>query len=98
VSVVSQRSHDLSIARDLAIKNRKPLPGLDRSSGPGGVPDIEVKRRVAALVLAYSRGWSADRVAEHFGWPLEDVTRWIELGKFRQMRRGKDQDQEEVGS
>lgn len=64
---------------------KKLIQKLDRRSGPGGFVDIQVKRRVAAVVLAYSRGWSADQVAQYFGWPPEDVERWIEMGKFHQV-------------
>lgn len=63
---------------------KKIIEKLDRKSGPGTVADLEVKRRIAAIVLAYSRGWSADRIARYFGWPPEDVERWIEMGKFHQ--------------
>jgi len=51
-----------------------------------------VKRRIAAIVLAYSRGWSAERVARYFGWELEDVERWIEIGKFRRASRETNQE------
>jgi hypothetical protein len=75
---------------------KKLIEKIDHKSGAGAVADIEVKRRVAAIVLAYSRCWSAERVARYFGWELEDVTRWIEIGKFRRANRGKNQ--EEAGS
>lgn len=70
-------------------RNRFPLKSiikkLDRKSGPGDVADREVKRKIAALVLSYSRGWSADRVASYFNWPAEEVAAWLEAGKFRQV-------------
>jgi DNA-directed RNA polymerase specialized sigma24 family protein len=62
---------------------KKIIERLDRKRGSGAVVDLEVKRRIAAIVLAYSRGWSAERVARYFGWPTEEVERWIETGKFR---------------
>jgi hypothetical protein len=72
---------------------KKIIEKLDRKRGPGAVVDIEIKRRIAAIVLAYSRGWSADRVARYFGWPPDDVERWIETGKFRQAsNRGKNEE------
>jgi hypothetical protein len=81
-------------------KNRIPLntiiKKLDRKSGPGPFIDLEVKRRIAAIVLAYSRGWSSARVADYFEWPREDVARWLETGKFHHANRGKNR--QEVGS
>jgi hypothetical protein len=71
---------------------KKIIQKLDRKSGPGAFIDLEVKRRVAAIVLAYSRGWSSDRVADYFEWPREDVARWLEIGKFNHANRGKNQE------
>lgn len=34
------------------------------------------------MVLAYSRSWSAARVAKFFDWPEDEVTKWLEAGKF----------------
>jgi DNA-directed RNA polymerase specialized sigma24 family protein len=72
--------------------NRFPLKQiikkLGRKSGPGRVVDMEVKRRIAALVLAYSRGWSADRVSRYFGWPPDEVASWLEMGKVLSKKSG----------
>ena len=44
--------------------------------------DAELRHRVAALVLAYKRAWSAQQIADHFNWPPDDVAKWLEAGKF----------------
>ena len=31
-----------------------------------GAHDVELKHRIAALVLAYKRAWSAQQIADHF--------------------------------
>jgi hypothetical protein len=65
---------------------RKIIKKLGRKSGPGPVVDLEVKRRIAAIVLAYTRGWSSERVAQYFGWPPDEVEQWLETGKFRRKK------------
>jgi hypothetical protein len=47
-----------------------------------GAHDAELRRRIAALVLAYKRAWSADQIADHFNWPSDEVAKWLEAGKF----------------
>ena len=47
-----------------------------------GANDAELRHRIAALVLAYKRAWSAQQIAEHFHWPPDDVAKWLEAGKF----------------
>ena len=47
-----------------------------------GANDAELRHRIAALVLAYKRAWSAQQIAEHFNWPTDDVAKWLEAGKF----------------
>jgi len=41
----------------------------------------DLKRRVAATILAYERGWTPARIATFFQWPAEDVERWFDAGK-----------------
>lgn len=57
----------------------KILERIDRSGGS----DKEVKHRIAAMVLAYSRNWSPARIAKFFDWPEDEVTKWLEAGKFQ---------------
>jgi DNA-directed RNA polymerase specialized sigma subunit len=47
-----------------------------------GAHDAELKHRIAALVLAYKRAWSAEQIADHFNWPPDEVAKWLEAGKF----------------
>jgi hypothetical protein len=47
-----------------------------------GAQDAELKHRIAALVLAYKRAWSAQQIATHFHWRTADVAKWLEAGKF----------------
>jgi hypothetical protein len=50
-----------------------------------GAQDVELKplkHRIAALVLAYKRAWSAQQIADHFNWLPDDVAKWLEAGKF----------------
>lgn len=47
-----------------------------------GAQDAELRHRVAALVLAYKRAWSAQQIADHFNWSAEDVAKWLDAGKF----------------
>lgn len=42
---------------------------------------LDLKRRIAATVLAYERGWTPAEIAELFHWPAEDVARWFDAGK-----------------
>jgi hypothetical protein len=44
--------------------------------------DAELRHRIAALVLAYKRAWSAQQIADHFNWAPDDVAKWLEAGKF----------------
>jgi hypothetical protein len=59
-------------------------PRLDRivKKIDRGAQDNELKYRIAALVLAYKRAWSAEQIADHFQWSVDDVARWLEAGKF----------------
>jgi len=41
----------------------------------------QLRRRVAATMLIFERGWSAREVAQHFDWPVEYVEAWFEAGK-----------------
>jgi hypothetical protein len=41
---------------------------------------IDLKRRVVATIFAYERGWTPARIANHFGWQLEDVKAWFQAG------------------
>lgn len=41
----------------------------------------DVKRRIAATILAYERGWAPAQIARFFQWPTEDVKKWLEAGK-----------------
>jgi hypothetical protein len=50
---------------------------IDRSA-----QDAELKHRIAVLVLAYRRAWSAKQIADHFNWAPDDVDKWLEAGKF----------------
>jgi hypothetical protein len=47
-----------------------------------GAEDAELRYRIAALVLAYKRAWSAQQIADHFKWAADDVAKWLEAGKF----------------
>jgi len=41
----------------------------------------DLKRRIAATILAYERGWAPAQIARFFQWPTEDVEKWMEAGK-----------------
>lgn len=45
------------------------------------VKPVDLKRRVAATILAYERGWDPVRIADHFGWSRDDTARWVTAGK-----------------
>jgi hypothetical protein len=53
---------------------------LDRRLGAPETSSPEsagLRLAIAALILAYGRGWSAADIAHHFGWPREAVERWF---------------------
>lgn len=70
-----------SRSRHYPLSEDQILKKLDRDRGNG--IDSDLRRKIAALVLANCRGWSAEKVANHFAWPIEDVKRWIDAGKFQ---------------
>jgi len=68
------------------------LKKLDRDRGNG--IDSDLRRKIAGLVLLRCRGWSAEKVADHFGWSIEDVTRWLDASKFHGHSTAKPADAE----
>jgi DNA-directed RNA polymerase specialized sigma24 family protein len=49
---------------------------------PTEKPDLHLlKRRLAATVLCFDRGWTATEIARVFQWPVADVRAWFEAGK-----------------
>jgi hypothetical protein len=71
------------LERPMKAKIKLALQRAEMRSGcdPDAAPPDDLRRKIAALVLAYGRSWSATRIARYFGWPRADVERWIESGK-----------------
>lgn len=54
---------------------------LKRENSRRTARTTDLKRRIAATILAYERGWAPAEIARFFHWPVEDVERWFDAGK-----------------
>ena len=73
-------NRDMKARVKLALQQADMRARLKRDR-PRRVESRDLKRRVAATVLAFHRGWAPAEIARLFGWPVEDVARWLEAGK-----------------
>ena len=82
----AMRARHATVAQADSAKKPDPRVGATVATGaetwPTEKPDLHVlKRRLAATVLCYGRGWTAKEIARFFQWPVADVRAWFEAGK-----------------
>jgi hypothetical protein len=65
----------------LALQQADMRSRLTRDNSRPTARTADLKRRIAATILAYERGWTPAKIASFFEWPIGDVERWFEAGK-----------------
>jgi hypothetical protein len=73
----AMRSRDIAAMRLRPRRDRRDKESIRRQAAR---PD-QLKRRIAATIIAHERGWSPQRLATHFGWSIDDTVRWLDAGK-----------------
>lgn len=68
----------IKLRREKAMRRHTTIAQADETSKP----DLHLlKRRLAATVLIFDKGWTENQIARIFQWPAADVRAWFEAGK-----------------